>query len=351
MHLAFYAPLKPVNHPKPSGERTFARALLDTLRSIEDVAEVSVASDLRSRDGAGEKAVQQSIYDASEKELNRLESYNFDAWITYHNYYKAPDLIGPVYSKRKGIPYLLIEATRAQKRLTGAWADFAASAEAASDAADTVFYLTDHDFEALSQYRPPHQKLVHLRPFLNQDTLPAGKTPAASLELLAVAMLRFGDKLESFTALAEALRLVSRTDWTLRIIGDGPARAQVETLFAEFGQKVQFLGQASPTEVSKAMARASCLVWPGVNEAFGMVYLEAQALGLRVIAEDRPGVRDVVGPTGQMAPQSDPASFAALIDALPPETPDSIAICRQFMVNRLRPNARNTIADTLRHLV
>jgi glycosyltransferase involved in cell wall biosynthesis len=38
------------------------------------------------------------------------------------------------------------------------------------------------------------------------------------------------------------------------------------------------------------------LFWPGVNEAFGLAYLEGQAAGLPVVAQDRPGVRDVLAP-------------------------------------------------------
>jgi glycosyltransferase involved in cell wall biosynthesis len=39
--------------------------------------------------------------------------------------------------------------------------------------------------------------------------------------------------------------------------------------------------------------QASLLFWPGVNEAFGLTYLEAQAAGVPVVAQNRPGVCDV----------------------------------------------------------
>ena len=65
---------------------------------------------------------------------------------------------------------------------------------------------------------------------------------------------------------------------------------------------------------------ADLFFWPGVNEAFGMVYLEAQAAGLPVIAQDRPGVRDVIH-GGVLTDPQDPTALAIEIERLI-STPD-----------------------------
>ena len=130
-------------------------------------AKCSLVSRLRSRDGAGDPAAQDRILEAAELEIERLSAGpRPDLWLTYHSYYKAPDLLGPRLSRQWGIPYVLIEATRASKRLQGPYARFAKAAEAACDAADVIFYLTEYDREALERDRVPGQRLVRLRPFL-----------------------------------------------------------------------------------------------------------------------------------------------------------------------------------------
>ena len=101
-----------------------------------------------------------------------------DLWLTYHSYYKAPDLLGPRLSRQWGIPYVLVEATRASKRLKGPYARFAKAAEAACDAADVIFYLTEYDREALERDRVPGQRLARLRPFLAAEV--AASLAAAS---------------------------------------------------------------------------------------------------------------------------------------------------------------------------
>ena len=58
------------------------------------------------------------------------------------------------------------------------------------------------------------------------------------------------------------------------------------------------------------------MFWPGVNEAFGLAYLEAQAAGLPIVAQDRPGVRDVLAPAAYPAPQDGEAPLASQITAL-----------------------------------
>jgi glycosyltransferase involved in cell wall biosynthesis len=85
-------------------------------------------------------------------------------------------------------------------------------------------------------------------------------------------------------------------------------------MFAPFRDRVTFAGRIDARPDLHALyAEADLLAWPGVNEAFGMVYLEAQAMGRVVVAEDRPGVRDVVAPSGRLVPPGDAAAFAAAL--------------------------------------
>lgn len=317
--IAFYAPMKAPTHPKPSGDRTMARALMQALADMPPGWHPDLVSELRSYDGVGDAAVQSEVIAAAHAEVERLlaNPQDWQVWVTYHNYYKSPDLIGPAVCSALGLPYVLIESTRAAKRLTGPWARFAALAEAACDKARVIFHMTDQDLPALLTHRPAQQDILRLRPFLDRMTLePAPVRVDGRATLLAVGMMRHGDKMKSFAALARALDAVSVPNWQLKIAGDGPARPEVAALFARFGTAVTFLGQLDSDALTAAYHSADLFVWPGVNEAYGMVYLEAQATGLPVLAEDRPGVRDVVRAGGILAPADDPSAMAAAIDRL-----------------------------------
>ena len=63
---------------------------------------------------------------------------------------------------------------------------------------------------------------------------------------------------------------------------------------------------------------AGIYVWPGYGEAYGLAYLEAQAAGLPVVAQDIAGVPEVVrdGQTGFLTPPGDVAAFASAIERL-----------------------------------
>ncbi|MBB3995252.1 glycosyltransferase involved in cell wall biosynthesis [Sulfitobacter undariae] len=278
-----------------------------------------IASTLRSRDGKGNAQRQQEIITQAKAALpdliTRGRAEGWRAWVTYHTYYKAPDLIGGPVAQALGIPYLQIEATRAAKRLTGPWAQFAKAAEQACDMADVMFYLTARDAQALRENALPTQELIHLPPFLTRDTLP--DTPfSPNGPILSVGMMREGDKLASYQIIAETLKQMPTDAWRLEIAGDGPARAKVAALMAPFGDKVTFLGELKDADLSAAYARAALLFWPGVNEAFGYVYLEAQAAGLPVVAQNRPGVCEVLAP-GQYPSESDgPSALASRVSEL-----------------------------------
>ena len=353
MQLAFYAPMKSPNHPVPSGDRSIARSLITALQHLG--AEISVASELRTRDGVGDVKTQAKLFDDARLEIDRLtelgQRVGWQAWITYHNYYKAPDLIGPSVSRALKIPYLQIESTRARKRLTGGWAEFAKAAEEASDAANVVFYFSTRDAIGLQENATVGQKLIHLRPFL-----PLLSTPYVNVgngPMLSVGMMREGDKLCSYQIIADTLALLESQDWQLDIAGDGPARAQVAKMMTPFAERVNFLGQLDDKALQSAYQNASLMFWPGVNEALGMVYLEAQAAGLPVVAQDRPGMREVLAPAKRPDPSEGDAALAHILDdflANPLKRGDAGKAAHSHIAdNHLMPCATETLRIGLAH--
>lgn len=84
----------------------------------------------------------------------------------------------------------------------------------------------------------------------------------------------------------------------LAIIGDGPARADLERHFA--GLPVKFMGYMQGEALSQAYASADIFVFPSALETFGLVVVEAMAAGLPVVSSRVGGVCDVVeeGKTG-----------------------------------------------------
>lgn len=91
-----------------------------------------------------------------------------------------------------------------------------------------------------------------------------------------------------------------------RIIGEGPDRAQLETLARNLGieRQVQFVGRQNRTEVAEAMRRCSVFVLPSRNEGLGCVYLEAMSCGKPVIACRGQGIDEVIehGANGWLIP-------------------------------------------------
>lgn len=348
MQLAFYAPMKPPDHPNPSGDRTIARNILAALRYAG--ADVALASHLRSRDGTGDTAAQDRLFAEAGQEIDRLtregRTAGWRAWVTYHNYYKAPDLLGPAVATALNIPYVLIEASRARKRLSGPWARFAEAAEAASDTAQVIFYASERDGQTLRRDAPAQQTLIHLRPFLTEPLPPYSFVAAP--EILIAGMMRPGDKLASYKIIAETLAMLADTKWHARIAGDGPSRSDVETLLPPERNRLTYLGLCDDTEMKSAFAQSAVFLWPGVNEALGMVYLEAQAAGCTVVAQDRPGMRELLAPGRYPAPN---CGAAALADTLRKALADPDARRRRAV--RLRDHITNhhlidTAAATLR---
>ena len=333
--IAFYAPLKPPDAAVPSGDRRMARLLMQALRAAG--YEVELAARFRSRDGAGDPERQARLAALGRRLAARLvrrwRGRPPAAWFTYHLYYKAPDWLGPAVSAAFGIPYFLAEASYAPKRAGGPW-DLGHRAVADAVArAEAVFCLNPNDVACLRPLVADAARLVPLPPFL--DAAPYADAAAARARhradlavrfgldpampwLLAVGMMRFGDKLASYRLLGAALAGLAGRDWRLLVAGDGPARGEVVAALAPLGNRVAFAG-ALPTEALPPLyAAADLLVWPAMREAYGMALLEAQAAGLPVVAGRTDGVPAIVadGETGLLAAPGDAAALGAALCAL-----------------------------------
>ena len=136
--------------------------------------------------------------------------------------------------------------------------------------------------------------------------------------LLAVGMMREGDKLASFQRLAETLPLLRGSNWHCILVGDGPARDIVASAFAAQVDRITLTGQMEPDQLAALYAASDLYVWPAINEAYGMALLEAQAAGLPVVSVRTRGVPDIVdhGTTGWLTPDDAPATMANAIDTL-----------------------------------
>ena len=333
MRIAFYAPLKPPDHPVPSGDRRMARLLMAALKVAGH--EPVLASRLRSRDGSGDRRRQARLRSLgtklAERYLRRVASrpdLRPDLWLTYHVYYKAPDWIGPRVASALRIPYVVAEASLSEKRRSGQWQlGHRATAEAIKRA-NRVIGLNSADREGVAPAlaRPEHWSA--LLPFL--DTAPfelvvAGRRAARARVaerwrldpalpwLVAVAMMRDDVKLESYRLLGTALARCLDQPFQLLVVGDGPAEAQVRSALNPLGSRVRYLGRLDESEIPELLVASDLYVWPAIGEAYGLAILEAQAAGLPVVAGRAGGVGDIVadGLTGILVPEGDVAAFSA----------------------------------------
>jgi glycosyltransferase involved in cell wall biosynthesis len=125
------------------------------------------------------------------------------------------------------------------------------------------------------------------------------------------------------TSLLEAMVEVQRcSPWVeLVVIGGGPLRAEYEARAAELGLRCRFLGAQPPAMVREWMARATVFCVPSVvaasgdAEGFGMVFIEAQAMGLPVVSTLSGGIPEAVkhGETGLLVSERDSKALAAAL--------------------------------------
>src|SRR6185437_1003389 len=184
MRIAFYAPLKPPDYPVASGDRTMARLLLAALRQAGH--EVTVAARLRSRDAAGDIRRQQRLETLGRRlaaryvRRARAGGEPPQLWFTYHLYDKAADWIGPAAAAALEIPYVVAEASIAERRAGGPWRLGHAATLAALRQAAAIIGLNSADRAGVMPYLTAPERWHALPPFLETAPYAAARRARAT---------------------------------------------------------------------------------------------------------------------------------------------------------------------------
>jgi glycosyltransferase involved in cell wall biosynthesis len=329
MKICFYPAFKPLGHRLPSGDLVTAAGIFDYLRRRGH--ELTVPSGLRCRWIYWRPWLWPLLARDRRRVRRRFAAGGCDLWFSYHSYYKAPDLLGPGAARALGVPYVLFQgifSTKPRRRwesLPGYHLN-----RRVLLAARHVFTNKRRDLQNLLRLLPA-ERITYVAPGLHPEEF--AFCPEARVDLraqwgvgeepvvLSVAMFRPGVK-------ADGLAWVIRTcgelagrghRFTLVIAGDGKARPALERLAAAEGPPaVRFVGQVPRGELFRYYSAADLFVFPGFQEALGMVYLEAQSCGLPVVACDNAGTPEAIrhGETGLLAPLHDRDAFRDAVGRL-----------------------------------
>lgn len=186
--------------------------------------------------------------------------------------------------------------------------------------ADLFLTVTEHMREVLIEHGFPADKIrVHN---LGIDTTFFSPDPSMKREPIVLFVGRLVEK-KGCEYLIEAMVEVQRQvpEARLVVIGDGPLRTSLEQMAARQLKGYQFLGRRSPAEVKMWMNRARVFSVPSIvaasgdREGFGIVFLEAQALGTPAVSFASGGIVESVahGETGFLVAEKDIAALAAHI--------------------------------------
>jgi len=171
----------------------------------------------------------------------------------------------------------------------------------------------------LQQGFPPEKILVH---YIGVDTNVFLPDRSVKRERVVLFVGRLVEK-KGCEYLIRAMRIVQARDpeTKLVVIGDGRLRNELEGLASVSLRRATFVGTQPPERVREWMNRATVFSVPSItatsgdSEGFGMVFAEAQAMGLPVVSFATGGIPEAVAheATGFLAAERDYESLAEYI--------------------------------------
>ncbi len=350
MRIGFYAPFKPLDHPNPSGDQMIGRGLVESLE--QQGHEVKIVSSLRCR---------WIYWDplrllAAKKEIQRLirvlQKEPVDCWLTYHCYYKSPDLLGPVVSRRLSLPYIIVQGSYGTKfkRQLKSKPGFYLSRKALLRA---NLHISDRQQDLTNLKRIiPEKRLYAIKPGIVPKQFRFDAQARRKLRkewgiqeepvICSAAMLRPDVKSEGIEWLLRCCFHLYNENlpFKLLIAGDGTEKTRLQSLADKLlPERVFFIGKVPREQMYSFYSCGDVFAFPGFNESLGMVYLEAQSSGLPVIACDNGGIPEVVvdKQSGFLVPLYDQHGFSEKLKLLL-TNPSLCQTMGRFAANHIRQN-------------
>jgi len=329
LRIGFIAPFKPLGHPSPSGDLIIGTGIYGYLAGRGH--RMWHAGRLRTRWIYWKPWLWPLALVEYQRILRRLYQTQGDLWMTYHSYYKAPDLLGPAVTRRLNLPYVIFQGIYATKKRRDfrTWPGYVLNTRALM-AADHVFTNKRVDLENLMRI-VPEDRLTYVPPGIHPDDFTfnekdrerwrrrwgIGEDPV----IVTAAMFRRDVKTEGLKWLIRTCGTLYRQGvrFHLAIAGDGRERNRLKRLGkTQLPGRVIFAGQIDRQKMSGFYSAGDLFAFPGIRESLGMVYLEAQSCGLPVVAFDNGGIPEVVARdrTGFLVPMFAGERFKTAVNRL-----------------------------------
>lgn len=330
MNIAYYMPFKPLGHDTPSGDLVIGTELHNFL--LNRGHDIRLASTLRCRWIYYRPWHLIRLCSERIRAGKQLRKMSPDLWLTYHSYYKAPDLIGPAVSRKLNIPYAIFQGiySTKRKRSLKTLPGFLLNQQTLMQAGH-IFSNKIRDYNNLKRLIP-EQRLSYIAPGIQPELFAystgdrqtcRNKWNAGDETIIATAaMMRPGVKTKGLKLVIGACCEIIKKGYKIRlvIIGDGEERKNIENCVRDIGliNHVIFTGMVKREELFIYFSSADIFAFPGIEESLGMVYLEAQSCGLPVVAFMDWGGGEAVqnGRTGLLSPAAEPQQFTTNIERL-----------------------------------
>ncbi len=133
--------------------------------------------------------------------------------------------------------------------------------------------------------------------FLSAVARSDSESPRKKVVIGTVARLSFEKNLKTLIQ-AFTLFAINQNNVELRIVGEGPLKVELQKLVIDLNiqDKVIFLGKQR--DIPEVMSAFDVFVLPSLFEGFGMVLLEAMAVGRRIIVANNSAMVEVIGTSG-----------------------------------------------------
>jgi len=194
------------------------------------------------------------------------------------------------------------------------------------ESGDCLLAISDYNYENLIRFGANPQKIIFHPVGINCNKFPFREQSASvkcinTIIILTVARLVKEKGLQyGIRAIGELLKELPNLHLEYRIVGGGRLEEQLRKMIEELnlGQIVRLLGELEQNRVIEEMQQAHIFLLPSIVEALPTVLMEAQAVGLPIVATNVGSVAQAIidGKTGFLVPERDVGALTNKLEYL-----------------------------------